>query len=48
MAAEKVHFTKEKETLLMPRMRWFAGLLIRLWSHIPALRKVGGLVWYRF
>ena len=30
------------------RMGWFAKLFIRLWIHIPALRKVGRLLRYRF
>jgi O-methyltransferase involved in polyketide biosynthesis len=30
------------------RMSWFAGLFIRLWRHIPALRKIGRLLRYRF
>ena len=30
------------------RMRWSARLFVRLWRHIPALRKVGRLLRYRF
>ncbi|MER9655458.1 class I SAM-dependent methyltransferase [Mesorhizobium sp. M0152] len=30
------------------RMGWFAGLFVRLWKHIPALRKIGRLLRYRF
>ncbi|CCV05359.1 Tetracenomycin polyketide synthesis O-methyltransferase tcmP (fragment) [Mesorhizobium metallidurans STM 2683] len=30
------------------RMGWVARLFIRLWKHIPALRKVGRLLRYRF
>jgi O-methyltransferase involved in polyketide biosynthesis len=29
-------------------MSWFAGLFIRLWSYIPALRKIGRLLRFRF
>ncbi|MET3582580.1 O-methyltransferase involved in polyketide biosynthesis [Mesorhizobium robiniae] len=30
------------------RVSWFAGLIFRLWSHIPALRRVGRLLRFRF
>ncbi|ESW89907.1 class I SAM-dependent methyltransferase [Mesorhizobium sp. C280B] len=30
------------------RMRWFAKLFVRLWKYIPALRKIGRLLRYRF
>ncbi|WP_292133258.1 class I SAM-dependent methyltransferase [Mesorhizobium sp.] len=30
------------------RMGWSAKLFVRLWKHIPALRKVGRLLRYRF
>ncbi|MET3518902.1 class I SAM-dependent methyltransferase [Mesorhizobium abyssinicae] len=30
------------------RVSWFAGLIFRLWSHIPALRKVGRLLRFQF
>jgi O-methyltransferase involved in polyketide biosynthesis len=30
------------------RMGWFAKLFIRLWIHIPALRKIGRLLRYQF
>lgn len=30
------------------RMGWVAKLFVRLWRHIPALRKVGRLLRYRF
>jgi O-methyltransferase involved in polyketide biosynthesis len=30
------------------RMSWFAGLFIRLWGHIPALRKIGRLLRFQF
>jgi O-methyltransferase involved in polyketide biosynthesis len=30
------------------RMGWFAKLFVRLWKHIPALRKIGRLLRYRF
>ncbi|RRI07715.1 class I SAM-dependent methyltransferase [Mesorhizobium tamadayense] len=29
-------------------MRWSAKLFVRLWKHIPALRKIGRLLRYRF
>lgn len=30
------------------RMRWLAKLFVRLWKYIPALRKIGRLLRYRF
>jgi O-methyltransferase involved in polyketide biosynthesis len=30
------------------RMSWTAKLFVRLWKHIPALRKIGRLLRYRF
>ncbi|MES0213108.1 hypothetical protein NKJ93_29135 [Mesorhizobium sp. M0028] len=30
------------------RVSWFAGLVFRLWSHVPALRRVGRLLRFRF
>jgi O-methyltransferase involved in polyketide biosynthesis len=30
------------------RMGWSAKLFVRLWKHIPALRKIGRLLRYRF
>jgi O-methyltransferase involved in polyketide biosynthesis len=30
------------------RMSWIAKLFVRLWKHIPALRKIGRLLRYRF
>ena len=30
------------------RMSWTSELFVRLWKHIPALRKIGRLLRYRF
>jgi O-methyltransferase involved in polyketide biosynthesis len=30
------------------RMGWSAKLFVRLWKYVPALRKIGRLLRYRF
>jgi len=51
LAVPKLRFV-EDISAYMPehaaRMGWPAKLFVRLWKHIPALRKVGRLLRYRF